>query len=150
MRPEEIEQGWPMTRGGRRFRQLVVDPLGHETYRTMIRETYPAQLERVGPGWLERWGAEVDWTATEVYAEARREGWARDRVAAAGKSWVTHMAKFSGAVLRRETPSDGANRMARTLEAALRDEAPGFSLPVAGGPPGFDARAPRPPVPGDE
>jgi hypothetical protein len=114
MRPEEIEQGWPMTRGGRRFRQLVVDPLGHETYRTMIRETYSAQLERVGPGWLERWGHELEPT------------------------------------IRRETPSDGANRMARTLEAALRDEAPGFSLPVAGGPPGFDARAPRPPAPGDE
>lgn len=137
MRPEEIEQGWTMTRGGRQFRQLVVDPLSHETWRRIIRDTFPTTLSKVSRTWAERYGREVDWTATEVYAEARREGWARDRVAAAGHSWETHMAKFSGAVLRRETPSDGANRMARTLEAALRDEAPGFSLPVAGGPPSF-------------
>lgn len=35
------------------------------------------------------------------YDEAVRENWARGRVAAAGKSWTTHMAKFSGAVLPR-------------------------------------------------
>jgi hypothetical protein len=42
-----------------------------------------------------------DWTATELYAEAVREAWARRTVAAAGKSWATHLAKFSGAVLPR-------------------------------------------------
>lgn len=42
-----------------------------------------------------------DWTATEVYAQARREDWARGAVAAAGKSWATHMMKFSGAVVPR-------------------------------------------------
>lgn len=92
---------WTMTRGGRRFRQLVVDPLSHETYRRMIRETFPAQLPPVDSGWVARFGADVDWTATEVYAEARREGWARRTVAAAGKSWDTHMAKFGGAVVPR-------------------------------------------------
>lgn len=43
----------------------------------------------------------IDWTMTEVYAEAQRESWARKTVAAAGKSWKTHMAKFSGAVMPR-------------------------------------------------
>lgn len=60
--------------------------------------------------------------------EALREDWARGRVAAAGKSWTTHMAKFSGTVLprprevvaRSETPSDAADRMAQTLGRALR------------------------------
>ena len=33
--------------------------------------------------------------------EAHRENWARDQVAAAGKSWDTHMAKFDGTVLPR-------------------------------------------------
>lgn len=32
---------------------------------------------------------------------ALREDWARRRVAAAGKSWATHLAKFSGAVVPR-------------------------------------------------
>lgn len=36
-----------------------------------------------------------------LHDEAAREDWARRRVAAAGKSWATHMAKFSGAVLPR-------------------------------------------------
>lgn len=45
--------------------------------------------------------AGTDWTVTEVYAEARREDWARGRVSKAGKSWATHLAKFSGAVVRR-------------------------------------------------
>jgi hypothetical protein len=44
----------------------------------------------------------MDWTATEVFSEAVREGWARNQVAEAGKSWDTHMAKFSGAVIPRE------------------------------------------------
>lgn len=43
----------------------------------------------------------MDWTTTEVYAEARREDWARAQVAAAGKSWDTHMVKFGGTVLPR-------------------------------------------------
>lgn len=42
-----------------------------------------------------------DWTTTDLYSEALRENWARSTVAAAGKSWTTHLAKFSGAVLPR-------------------------------------------------
>jgi hypothetical protein len=45
----------------------------------------------------------TDWTVTEVYAEASREDWARRTVADAGKSWLTHQAKFSGAVLPRQS-----------------------------------------------
>jgi hypothetical protein len=37
----------------------------------------------------------------ELHAEAIREDWARRQVVAAGKSWETHVAKFSGAVLPR-------------------------------------------------
>lgn len=37
----------------------------------------------------------------DAHAEALRENWARDRVAAAGKSWATHLAKFDGTVLER-------------------------------------------------
>jgi hypothetical protein len=61
-----------------------------------------------------------------AHTEALREDWARDRVAAAGKSWTTHLAKFDGTVLSREvvarpeTPSDGVNRMVQTLGRALR------------------------------
>ena len=40
-------------------------------------------------------------TLADTWAEAIRENWARDRVAAAGKNWSTHLAKFSGAVLPR-------------------------------------------------
>lgn len=36
-----------------------------------------------------------------LWQEALREAWARRTVAAAGKSWDTHLAKFSGAVLPR-------------------------------------------------
>lgn len=36
-----------------------------------------------------------------VHAEARRENWARGQVAAAGKSWATHMVKFGGTVIER-------------------------------------------------
>lgn len=36
--------------------------------------------------------------------EASREDWARRRVAAEGKDWTTHMAKFSGTVVQREQP----------------------------------------------
>lgn len=43
-----------------------------------------------------------DLTATDVYNEALREDWARRTVAAAGKSWATHQAKFSGTVVRRQ------------------------------------------------
>lgn len=39
--------------------------------------------------------------SAEVWNEAHREHWARQRVAAEGFSWDTHMAKFSGAVLPR-------------------------------------------------
>ncbi len=34
--------------------------------------------------------------------EAMREDWARAKVAAAGKSWTTHMVKFDGTVMLRE------------------------------------------------
>jgi hypothetical protein len=135
---------WTETRVGRAFHRLVVGPISHEEYRRMIRETFPAQLPPMDSGWVARFGREVDWTATTLYDEARREAWARRTVAAAGKSWATHLAKFSGAVLPREsvlpplpdpwadqptfdhyeTPSDGANRMARLLERALRTEHP--------------------------
>jgi hypothetical protein len=98
---------WTVTRGGRRFRQRVADGLSHEQWRRMIRETYPARLDQVGPDWAHRFGQEVDWTVTEAYAEAQREAWARRTVVAAGKSWATHMAKFSGAVLPRSTPRRG-------------------------------------------
>jgi hypothetical protein len=40
--------------------------------------------------------------AADVWDEAQRERWARAQVAAAGKSWGTHTAKFSGAVVPRE------------------------------------------------
>lgn len=33
--------------------------------------------------------------------QAQREDWARGKVAAAGKSWDTHLAKFDGTVLPR-------------------------------------------------
>jgi len=42
-----------------------------------------------------------DWTVTDLYSEAVREDWSRRTVAAAGKSWATHRAKFSGAVVPR-------------------------------------------------
>lgn len=96
-------EDWTWTRAGRRFRQRLADSLSHEAWRALIRETYPARLDRVGPDWMERFGQEVDWTATALYDEARREAWARRTVRAAGKSWATHMAKFSGAVVERES-----------------------------------------------
>ena len=46
-----------------------------------------------------------DWTVTDRYYEALRENWARSRVAAAGKSWAMHRAKFDGTVV----PSDPNN-----------------------------------------
>lgn len=107
MKAEEVEQDWHWTRAGRRFRQRVVNPIGHEAWRRLIRETYPAQLPPAGSGWGERFGREVDWTSTPVYGEAQREDWARRTVAAAGKSWATHLAKFSGAVLPRQREPRG-------------------------------------------
>lgn len=92
---------WTETRVGRAFHRLVVGPISHEEYRRMIRETYPVQLPPMDSGWVERFGREVDWTATPVWGEAQREDWARRTVAAAGKDWRTHLAKFSGAVLPR-------------------------------------------------
>lgn len=44
-----------------------------------------------------------DLTLTAVYGEAQREGWARGAVKAAGKDWRTHLVKFDGTVLPRET-----------------------------------------------
>jgi hypothetical protein len=100
---EKVMDDWTETRVGRAFHRLVVGPISHEDYRRMIRETYPAQLPPADSGWVRRYGHEVDWTVTSVYAEAQREAWARRTVRAAGKSWATHMAKFSGAVVPRET-----------------------------------------------
>lgn len=48
-----------MTRAGRGLRRQVLGDLSHETFRRMLRETYPSTLSRVGPGWLERWGRDV-------------------------------------------------------------------------------------------
>jgi hypothetical protein len=101
VKPEQIVDA-TMTRPGRDLRRAVVDPMTHETWRALIRDTYPSTLDRVGPTWIERYGREIDWTATEVYAEARREDWARRTVRDAGQDWATHMAKFSGAVLPRQ------------------------------------------------
>lgn len=55
-------------------------------------ETTLDEVER----FLDRLNLEADW------ADANRENWARQRVADAGHSWDTHLAKFSGAVLPRE------------------------------------------------
>lgn len=49
---------------------------------------------------VERFLADLE--IERVWGEAHRENWARQQVADAGKSWETHMAKFSGAVLPRE------------------------------------------------
>lgn len=38
---------------------------------------------------------------TYVHGDALREDWARSTVAAAGKDWATHMAKFDGTVVER-------------------------------------------------
>lgn len=92
---------WTWTREGRRFRQRLADGLSHEAWRALIRQTYPARLDRVGPDWMARFGQEVDWSETALYGEAHREKWSREKVAAAGKDWRTHFAKFSGAVLPR-------------------------------------------------
>lgn len=52
----------------------------------------------------------IDQTITAEYGAALREDWAREKVAAAGMSWETHTAKFTGAVLPRDdapaTPDD--------------------------------------------
>lgn len=50
--------------------------------------------------------APVDLTLTTEYQQARREAWARAKVADAGKSWTTHMTKFSGAVVPRPVDPD--------------------------------------------
>lgn len=42
----------------------------------------------------------------ELHSEAVREDWARRTVAAAGKSWATHLAKFDGTVLPRDDHDD--------------------------------------------
>ena len=93
---------WTETQVGRAFHRLVVGPISHEEYRRMIRDTYPTSLSKVGRVWVERFGSGIDWTATGLYGEAVREAWARSTVAAAGKDWRTHLAKFSGAVLPRD------------------------------------------------
>jgi hypothetical protein len=61
-----------------------------------------------------------DLTITEQYSEAQREAWARRTVARAGKSWDTHMAKFSGAVVARDIEPSLAPTVAR-LEAEAID-----------------------------
>jgi len=47
---------WTITYGGKQFRTRVLDPLPHEQFRRMIRETYPANI---GPSWRTRWGHEL-------------------------------------------------------------------------------------------
>jgi hypothetical protein len=74
-----IEQGWTYEGTeyveGKRVRYLVPPP------GVLVKD------ERPGPD--------------EVWDEAHREAWARRTVAAAGKDWKTHRAKFGGAVLPR-------------------------------------------------
>ena len=55
-----MTQDGTWTRGGRALRRSVVGPLSHETWRRVIRETYPAQLPPVGCGWWQRYGHEVE------------------------------------------------------------------------------------------
>lgn len=111
MRPEEIVDA-TFTRAGRLIRLNFNGRFSHEEWRAMIRDTYPTSLSKVGPTWVERYGREIDWTATEAWGEAHREDWARRTVAAAGKDWRTHLAKFSGAVLPRAQVDQKARRRA--------------------------------------
>ena len=75
-----IEQGWTYEGTeyveGKRVRYLVPPP------GVVLGEAQPP--------------SEADWDA------AHREAWARRTVAAAGKDWATHLAKFDGTVLPRE------------------------------------------------
>lgn len=70
----------------RNLRRSVVNPIEHEQWRTLVRETYPSSLDRVGPNWLKRWGREVDWTVTEVYGQACTEDLHR-QVAKLDRAW---------------------------------------------------------------
>lgn len=58
----------------------------------------------------------------EDWSAALRENWARDRVAAAGKSWNTHMAKFDGTVLRRVQPTVNGIRGHQVFSAAEEEQ----------------------------
>jgi hypothetical protein len=61
-----------------------------------------------------------------LHGEAHREGWARDRVAAEGKSWATHMAKFDGTVLPRGVDWDDYRACSQVCRAPMGK--PCFSL----------------------
>lgn len=58
MKPEEIGW-WAITPGWWKLRSRVLGGLAHEQFRTMLRETYPAQLPPEGSGWWERYGKDV-------------------------------------------------------------------------------------------
>jgi len=61
----------------------------------------PDDREAIDHAW-EAEEARLDEAATETLMyEAMREDWARGKVAAAGKSWKTHLVKFGGTVLAR-------------------------------------------------
>lgn len=108
MKPEEMVNATFTVAPVRSMRTRVLEGIGREDWRRIIADTYPSTLDGLDTGWFERWGQDVDWTATELYDIALRENWARKTVAAAGKLWATHMAKFSGAVVRRpvEVPDE--------------------------------------------
>lgn len=55
----------------------------------------------------------------QVWGEAHRENWARRRVAEAGQSWETHLAKFDGTVLPRDA---GARRAVSRVRVAPEDQ----------------------------
>jgi hypothetical protein len=62
-----------------------------------------------------------DLTTTPEYDEAQREAWARRTVARAGKSWLTHTAKFTGAVVQRDNLDPALIATVARLEAEAVD-----------------------------
>lgn len=80
----------------------------------------------------------TDLTITETYSEAVREGWARRMVAAAGKSWKTHMTKFDGTVLPRQdedTDWDLYRKCSQVCRAAIGEPCFSLSGRIVGGRP---------------
>lgn len=120
---------WTETRVGRAFHRLVVGPISHEEYRRMIRETYPAQLPPADSGWARRFGPEVKGQAVDIrfpsHPETAEMAETRRRLRALldryPGTWPAAPA-YVHVALRAETPSDGANRMARLVQDALRAE----------------------------
>jgi len=63
MKPEEMVDATFRVQAVRDLRTAVVEPIGPDLWRKLVRETYPTSLDKVGPEWLKRWGHEVDWNA---------------------------------------------------------------------------------------